>query len=410
RARVVEPHHQPVPELLDDARAIAELAAHDVLLRREHLERLHVAAQRVELREAHDVREHHRALDRARARRRDRRHSGTTSIVPEIDMASMCTSSPAGKPHSTWPIVLKQASGAVPSGRPRCTLPETVFTAIGPSQPHAATMLPLTLRAFSAPATSSMLTEPHMVLTEALPARPIASLPATVLARQRPAQAPTRIEPLIVRESTASADSISILPLIVVTETSPNRPSSRTEPECVPTLMSVPAGQRTVRAPVPMPARICSGSPPSPPLTLSRSPSASTSSRGSAMTRTLPLRDCRLSPTATGSSNLRLSTASSVSIGAHCPAAGAASQVPAPGTADAAGRTQAMRPGGAHGPALARGRAAGRSRGGAPGCGETTVGPGGWPRRRLARPRAVPLAQRGTVDRRELGGAVGRLR
>ncbi len=217
-------------------------------------------------------------------------------------MASIRRSWPAGRSHSTRPvIVLKQVSGAVPSGIEMLTRPETVFTAMGPSPLHSASIEPLTVRALKAPATRSKLIEPDIVLALTAPAVPPAMRALTVLARHLPVQLPTRISADIVRRSAASAASSSILPLIVVTETSPRRPSSRTEPECVPTITSVPAGQRTSSAPEPRPARSCMMRPPSSSVALRRSPRASTSSRGSPMTSTLPERDWTRRMTATGS-------------------------------------------------------------------------------------------------------------
>lgn len=87
-AGVTKPEHQAIAEFLDYAGVFGELFAHDALLQSEELERLVVAAKRVELGEPDDVGEHDRAVHDVRSGRRGDGHAGTSSIEPEIVIAS----------------------------------------------------------------------------------------------------------------------------------------------------------------------------------------------------------------------------------------------------------------------------------------------------------------------------------
>ena len=117
-----EPEQQAVAELLHDASARRQRAAHELFLEREERHRLVVAPHRAELREAHDVGEG----DGAR-RTGSAHQSGATLMLPASLTGAALLAHQSG---STW------------------MLPDVVATEMLPSSPSSQSqrILPLTLR------------------------------------------------------------------------------------------------------------------------------------------------------------------------------------------------------------------------------------------------------------------------
>src|SRR3990172_276269 len=160
-AGVIEPEHQAVAQLLDDAPEVVHLLADQPFLEGEELQGGLIAPHGGELREAGDVRKDDSARDGPDGGSAGRAHGPVTSTEPEKVLALMSKSVPWGQSQWSLPESVRTLTcGRLPSATRTMTRPEMDLTSTSSSPAGPSSTLPLRVETRAAFSTLPMRMRP----------------------------------------------------------------------------------------------------------------------------------------------------------------------------------------------------------------------------------------------------------